>query len=357
MEDPIIAARKPCLTKLQKGRRYMWCSCGRSAKQPFCDGSHKGTSFLPVAFTAEEDGEALLCACKHTKRAPFCDGSHNGLSESYGDVPEGSGENASSNAQLVSFEAASNGRSYARLDNNCFVVRTADSAADHYGSLHLQPTITAQDGADQLSQFYGRVSDHDAPIISFGGSDAVIFILSGEGELEIGTQRFPVAKHNGAFVRMGEALRLCAREGQSLEFNITVCPLGPGPQMLKTMPDVFDLDIPNRVEAVDPDKRSAMADRFYQELIDGAKQGTEVTQFIGHIPKSRAPHHKHIYEETITILSGEGYMWTDETKAEVKAGDTIFLPLKQSHSLEATNDEGMLLIGVFFPSMSPAINY
>ncbi|HFB54619.1 MAG TPA: cupin domain-containing protein [Hellea balneolensis] len=356
MEDPIIAARKPCLTRLQKGRRYMWCSCGRSAKQPFCDGSHKGTSFLPVAFTAEEDGEALLCACKHTKRAPFCDGSHNGLSDSYGDVPDGA-QTQSVDAVLVPYKTGENGQLSARLDNNCFVVRSADSAASRYGSMCLQPTITDKDGADQLSQFYGTVTDQNAPVIRFAGSDAVIFILAGEGELEIGTQHFSVAKHNGAFVRAGEAFRLCARKGQSLEFNITVCPLGPGPDMLKTMPDVFDESVPNRVEAVDPTKRSAMADRFYQELIDGAKQGTEVTQFIGHIPKSRAPHHKHIYEETITILSGEGYMWTDDTKAEIKAGDTIFLPLKQSHSLEATNDEGMFLIGVFFPSMSPAINY
>jgi quercetin dioxygenase-like cupin family protein len=50
-------------------------------------------------------------------------------------------------------------------------------------------------------------------------------------------------------------------------------------------------------------------------------------------------------------------MWTDETKARVRPGDTIFLPLKQAHSLECTSPEGMRLIGLFYPSMSPAINY
>ena len=24
----------------QEGKTYYWCSCGRSAKQPFCDGEH-----------------------------------------------------------------------------------------------------------------------------------------------------------------------------------------------------------------------------------------------------------------------------------------------------------------------------
>ncbi|UCG73877.1 MAG: cupin domain-containing protein, partial [Chromatiales bacterium] len=84
---------------------------------------------------------------------------------------------------------------------------------------------------------------------------------------------------------------------------------------------------------------------------------TPVTQFIGEIPTSRAAHHRHLYEETITILNGEGFLWTDETKTPVRPGDTIFLPRKQHHSLECTTSDGMRLVGVFYPSMSPAINY
>ena len=76
MSLPIIANNKPARTELTKGEEYYFCTCGRSANQPFCDGSHKGTGFVPQAFTAEEDGPAFLCACKHSKAAPFCDGSH-----------------------------------------------------------------------------------------------------------------------------------------------------------------------------------------------------------------------------------------------------------------------------------------
>lgn len=79
MPEPIIAARVPVQVELEKGKEYYWCTCGRSASQPFCDGSHRGTSFTPKAFVAEEDGEAYLCQCKHTKNAPFCDGSHTKL--------------------------------------------------------------------------------------------------------------------------------------------------------------------------------------------------------------------------------------------------------------------------------------
>jgi glutamate synthase domain-containing protein 2 len=55
---------------------YCWCACGKSEKQPFCDGSHAGTEFTPVSFTPDTDGEAYLCACKRTGNPPFCDGTH-----------------------------------------------------------------------------------------------------------------------------------------------------------------------------------------------------------------------------------------------------------------------------------------
>jgi CDGSH iron-sulfur domain-containing protein 3 len=58
---------------------YFWCTCGRSAKQPLCDGSHKGTSFVPLRFVATATGTVNLCGCKATDDKPFCDGAHNML--------------------------------------------------------------------------------------------------------------------------------------------------------------------------------------------------------------------------------------------------------------------------------------
>ena len=77
-EQPIICDRKPMALEVEAGTHW-WCSCGRSTHQPFCDGSHKGSSFAPKKFTAEKSGDAWLCQCKQTKNAPYCDGSHKGL--------------------------------------------------------------------------------------------------------------------------------------------------------------------------------------------------------------------------------------------------------------------------------------
>ena len=63
--------------EVEKDKSYYLCSCGKSAKQPFCDGSHKGTAFIPLAYKANETKRMFFCACKKTSNQPFCDGSHN----------------------------------------------------------------------------------------------------------------------------------------------------------------------------------------------------------------------------------------------------------------------------------------
>ena len=79
MSSPTIAQKAPYAVDVQAGRKYFWCACGRSAKQPFCDGSHEGTEFTPLPYTAEKDATLYYCGCKHTKNVPLCDGSHNDL--------------------------------------------------------------------------------------------------------------------------------------------------------------------------------------------------------------------------------------------------------------------------------------
>ena len=40
MESPIPAQKEPYGVNVEAGQRYFWCACGRSASQPFCDGTH-----------------------------------------------------------------------------------------------------------------------------------------------------------------------------------------------------------------------------------------------------------------------------------------------------------------------------
>ena len=79
MGEAVPAQKAPYQVTVEAGRTYFWCACGRSAKQPFCDGSHKGSGLAPLAWKAEETKARWFCGCKATKGQPFCDGSHNAL--------------------------------------------------------------------------------------------------------------------------------------------------------------------------------------------------------------------------------------------------------------------------------------
>jgi len=78
-ETPNIAQKAPYPVQVEEGKSYFWCACGKSAKQPFCDGSHKGSDFVPVKYTAEGTKKVFFCGCKQSANAPMCDGGHKAL--------------------------------------------------------------------------------------------------------------------------------------------------------------------------------------------------------------------------------------------------------------------------------------
>ncbi len=71
------AGDSPIAVDVVAGKSYFWCACGKSSKQPFCDGSHKGTEFKSFVYKADQSKKVFFCTCKQTKDQPLCDGSHN----------------------------------------------------------------------------------------------------------------------------------------------------------------------------------------------------------------------------------------------------------------------------------------
>jgi CDGSH-type Zn-finger protein len=79
MSDPVIAQEFPYFEDVVEGKTYMWCACGKSQKQPYCDGSHNGTTFEPQKYVADKTGRVMMCGCKRSKKGAICDGTHNNL--------------------------------------------------------------------------------------------------------------------------------------------------------------------------------------------------------------------------------------------------------------------------------------
>jgi CDGSH-type Zn-finger protein len=79
MSEPTIAQKSPYPVEVEAGKSYFWCACGKSANQPFCDGSHAGSGITPILYEATETKTVFFCACKHSNNKPFCDGTHKSL--------------------------------------------------------------------------------------------------------------------------------------------------------------------------------------------------------------------------------------------------------------------------------------
>lgn len=340
---------KPCLISLEEGKRYAWCTCKLSNDQPFCDGSHKGTDKRPLVFKADKTEDVLLCACKATRSGPFCDGSHNNLEDEY---VEATPEEVESMKDSVLVDQ--NGGK-AVLDGGAYVMTPAKNNDIAIGNIRYQPVIAEEDGATKLSLHRILVSSGTTPWLEYKGVDTVLYFVSGAGQVNIAGKKFDVDAEAGIYVKPGEAFRISTEN--DMVVYATACPMLTTLTVTDVLSTSFDESQMERYVAFDEATANVMANRFYQELVDTKVGSMEVTQFIGMVPLSRAAMHRHLYEEAIVILTGYGRMWTGTKWAEVNTGDVLFLPHRQGHSLECTDEGGMKLMGVFYPSGSPAINY
>jgi mannose-6-phosphate isomerase-like protein (cupin superfamily) len=242
------------------------------------------------------------------------------------------------------------------LNGDCYVISPRLAQMTPRGHLRYCYLVTGELGSIYQTQVLLEVSTGPSPVLTFGEREVILFIGAGRGTVTISGRGFAVQKTDGVYVRPSEALQIEAAAGEMLRVFVLASPLGEI-QWLDAMPTNFDAAHEQRVVSVDPRQRTEMGPRYFQILVDKRIGSRVITQFIGHIPPSKAAPHRHLYEEAIIILSGEGCMWTEDRKAAVTAGDVIFLPRKQLHSLEATSVDGMDVVGVICPGDNPSINY
>lgn len=347
---PAAPRLSPYYFQVRANRSYLWCSCGLSKRQPFCDLSHLGTGFEPVPYRAEADGEVLFCGCKQTGEAPFCDGTHSNLAGGYQhDDPD-----SPQNAPIPWVERDAEGIS--RLDGACYAITPDATRPLDTGAYWSRVLVSPAGGSIHQTAVYLAIDGAASPALSGGASDVLLWIAAGEGEVAIGDRTFPARAQEGIHVRAGERVRLTPASGRTLRVFAFVCPAA---DLLETTgPDgAFDEAWSVRVGRIDEVRRQKMGDRYFQLLLDRTIGCIHATQFTGHIPRSKSLPHRHLYEEALLVLSGEGVLWTETARTKVAAGDVIFFPRKQIHSLQATAEAGMDIVGVIHPGDNPGVSY
>lgn len=293
----------------------------------------------------------LFCGCKHSAEKPLCDGTHNNLLGTY----ETDDPDSETNRVIPELPGAEGGRTI--LDGGCFVADMSCLPMQRHEGLSYGAIINAATNAIYQSQYYFELEGGNCPIVSFADAEVVIFFLQGSGQLQIADQSFSFEPCSGGYVRAGESFSLIRESAEPVRCYVSVCPVDAQIQWLDRHLDCFSSERPMRVVPLCEENRTPMADRFFQMLVCAETGCTAASQFIGEIPRSKAVMHRHLYEESLIVVSGAGQMWTEAAKTPVKAGDVIFLPRKQIHSLECTDPGGMIVAGVIHPGDNPSVNY
>jgi quercetin dioxygenase-like cupin family protein len=192
----------------------------------------------------------------------------------------------------------------------------------------------------RVLRFAGRSDDRSDAL-----RDEVLYVLSGSGELMIGSERQGVSTGTAAFIARGTTWRVDEAEDLVLNSVLVEEPLPAN----GTTHAVVDL-------AAEQTQGATSGRQF--RLLATPEVGCEsVTQFVGYIPVGRAPEHFHKYDEVVYVLEGEGAVHIDGDSAPLRPGSSVHLPARLVHCLENAGPGTMQVLGVFRPAGSPAEAY
>ena len=244
------------------------------------------------------------------------------------------------------------------LAGGCRVSEMREGEPRTSGPLRVWDRIGRASGAKAISLRILELVRGRAPTIANAACEEVFFVLAGRGTARIDGVAFELEKECGFFRPPQRSLELENPYETPLVLTSSRCP----------EPDSNDEVAPERLGANDRAHVPALvrlsdrpsettADRWYKTLVDERRGSRNVTQFVGGIPPGRAPDHYHHYEEVLCILRGSGRMWADERSTPIGPGSCIYLPPRQVHCVENTGAGELVLLGVFYPSGSPAVRY
>jgi len=235
------------------------------------------------------------------------------------------------------------------LTGGCRVSQLREGVAREHGTLRAWQHAGRESGAAAISLRILELAPGRSPRLGGAACDEVLYVLEGAGALLFEGVSRPIGTDTGFYIPPGARFEIeasapmmlvssrCPDPSESAEAAATVAP-----------PAVVRLD-----ECIS----ETTGDRWYKVLLDHHVGRSQVTQFVGAIPPGRAPDHYHEYEEVLCILQGRGRMWAGERSTPIERGSCIYLPRRQMHCVENTGDSELRLLGVFYPSGSPAVRY
>ncbi len=210
------------------------------------------------------------------------------------------------------------------------------------GNAELRGTFDARTGCELLEQHIVRIARGRFAPRPLADKQEVLYIVSGNGTLELEGKRYELEPEMGVFIAAGEEYAVEA--ANELELVSVVTPSSHAPSATRKV----------TVRCADQPEFEASPERTFRYLIDEDAGCTDVTQFIGFVQPSKAPFHSHPYDEVGYIVEGEGIAHVDGEQTPLRPGSCFHLAEGQEHCIENTGTGPMQILGVFYPAGSPA---
>lgn len=245
-----------------------------------------------------------------------------------------------------------------KLPGGCWVLAPDEGRSESRGSWTSLSVVTPEHGAKYVAQRIHRFASGRSPLLTNPRSEEVHYVLAGAGSCRLAGFNFALEPGIAIFVPPGEAFGVDNPGPAEIVTIAACCPEEPARQIDEsTWPEPQAGQPPALLVREAGRKEIPVRDRKFKLLIDTEFGCRQVTQFLGFIPPSQAPFHYHTYEEVIHIVDGEGIVHVDGGSAPFGPGTNIFLPIGLHHCLENPGPNWVRLLGVFYPSGSPAAAY
>jgi mannose-6-phosphate isomerase-like protein (cupin superfamily) len=219
--------------------------------------------------------------------------------------------------------------------------------------------ISQRTGAQHILETVSRYGPGESPLRVNPAAEEAFYVVAGEGFCEVAGVSYELRSGIAGFLPPGMSYRFKNVSPEMLTVVSVRCPQEEPVEAAKPTPSPAQRPRLTLDESERTAQRSG--DRQFKLLVDKDVGCQQVTQFIGIIPPSKAPFHFHTYEEAIYILEGAGMVHAGEpgsvTSAGFAAGSSIFLPIGMPHCVENPGPGVVRLLGVFYPSGSPATRY
>jgi mannose-6-phosphate isomerase-like protein (cupin superfamily) len=244
------------------------------------------------------------------------------------------------------------------LGKGCRVFDADEGEVKRHGTWTAKARICHATGAEKVTQTVSEYAPGKSPAVTNPVAEEVLYVVSGTGSCLINGTHHDLRPGTGVYVPPGSEYIVENTSQEPLKIVSACCPEDANRKINDQATQAASMESRQlTVNEADRDTLPATAGREFRYLVDKDLGCEQVTQFVGWIPPSTAPLHHHPYEEGIFILDGHGIFHAGDDSCAFGPGTSIYLPIGVSHCLENPGTSPVRVLGVFFPSGSPAAAY